>query len=66
MSKTKAIFWTHVLSVNALTHKLLDVLNKHKIPLIEDVFDAHSAIFEGKKLGTFGLMSNFSFIMPTI
>jgi len=60
-SETKAIFLTHVLGFNALTHKLLDVLNENKIPLIEDVCESHGAIFEGKKLGTFGLMSNFSF-----
>jgi len=60
-SKTKAIFLTHVLGFNALTHRLLDVLNENKIPLIEDVCESHGATFEGKKLGTFGLMSNFSF-----
>ena len=60
-SETKAIFLTHVLGFNALTHELLDVLNENKIPLIEDVCESHGAIFEGKKLGTFGLMSNFSF-----
>ena len=59
--ETKAVFLTHVLGFNALTHKLLDVLNENKIPLIEDVCESHGAIFEGKKLGTFGLMSNFSF-----
>ena len=64
--ETKAVFLTHVLGFNALTHKLLDVLNENKIPLIEDVCESHGAIFEGRKLGTFGLMSNFSFIMPTI
>ena len=29
--------------------------------MIEDVCESHGATFEGKKAGTFGLMSNFSF-----
>ena len=31
------------------------------IPLIEDVCESHGATFEGRKLGSFGLASNFSF-----
>ena len=31
------------------------------IPLLEDVCESHGATFEGRKLGTFGLASNFSF-----
>ena len=32
-----------------------------KIPLIEDVCESHGATMQGRKLGSFGLMSNFSF-----
>jgi CDP-6-deoxy-D-xylo-4-hexulose-3-dehydrase len=31
------------------------------VPLLEDACEAHGATFEGRKLGTFGLASNFSF-----
>ena len=31
------------------------------IPLIEDVCESHGATFQGKRLGSFGLASNFSF-----
>lgn len=60
-SNTKAVFITHILGLNALTQKLLDELKKRNIPLIEDVCESHGATFKDKKLGTFGLMSNFSF-----
>jgi len=58
---TKAVFLTHVLGYNALGQRLLNELAKRNIPLIEDVCESHGACFLGRKLGTFGLMSNFSF-----
>lgn len=60
-SKTKAVFITHILGYNALNQKLLDELNDREIPLIEDVCESHGATYKDRKLGTFGLMSNFSF-----
>lgn len=59
--RTRAVFLTHVLGYNALTCRLLDELKARGIPLIEDVCESHGATFEGRKLGTFGLASNFSF-----
>jgi CDP-4-dehydro-6-deoxyglucose reductase, E1 len=59
--KTKAVFITYTQGFNGLTDKLLSVLKKRNIPLIEDVCQAHGATFKGKRLGSFGLMSNFSF-----
>jgi len=58
---TRAVFITHILGYNALTQQLLDELEHRNIPLIEDVCESHGATFNGRKLGTFGLMSNFSF-----
>jgi CDP-6-deoxy-D-xylo-4-hexulose-3-dehydrase len=60
-SRTKAVFLTHVLGYNALDHKLLDELRERNIPLIEDVCESYGATFCGTKLGTFGLVSNFSY-----
>lgn len=60
-SRTRAVFLTHILGYNGLTKGLLDFLRDNEIPLIEDVCESHGASFEGRKLGTFGLMSNFSF-----
>jgi CDP-6-deoxy-D-xylo-4-hexulose-3-dehydrase len=59
--RTRAVFLTHVLGYNALTRPLLDELARRGVPLIEDVCESHGATFEGRKLGTFGLASNFSF-----
>lgn len=58
---TKAVFLTHVLGYNGLSRLLLDELKERNIPLIEDVCESYGATFDGRKLGTFGLMSNFSF-----
>ncbi|MGB7948691.1 MAG: DegT/DnrJ/EryC1/StrS aminotransferase family protein [Candidatus Binatia bacterium] len=60
-ARTKAVFLTHVLGYNGLSQNLLDELNRRGIPLIEDACESHGATFAGRKLGTIGLMSNFSF-----
>lgn len=59
--KTKAIFVTHVLGLNAITDELLQLCNDKDILLIEDVCESHGATYNGQKLGTFGYASNFSF-----
>jgi CDP-4-dehydro-6-deoxyglucose reductase, E1 len=58
---TRAVFMTHVLGYNALHKPVLAELEDRGIPLIEDVCESHGATCEGEKLGTLGLMSNFSF-----
>ncbi len=59
--RTRAVFLTHVLGYNALSWQLLDELAARGVALIEDVCESHGAKFEGRKLGSFGLASNFSF-----
>lgn len=59
--RTRAVFLTHILGYNGLTQKLLDGLKERGIPLIEDVCESHGATFKGQKLGSYGLVSNFSF-----
>lgn len=59
--QTRAVFLTHILGYNALNQKLLDALADKKIPLIEDACESHGATFKGRKVGSFGLISNFSF-----
>jgi CDP-4-dehydro-6-deoxyglucose reductase, E1 len=58
---TKAVFMTHAQGFNGLSDKLLQALEQKNIPLIEDVCESHGAEFKGRKLGSFGLASNFSF-----
>ena len=59
--KTKAVFITHAQGFNGLSDRILKILKKKKIALIEDVCESHGAKFKNKKLGTYGLISNFSF-----
>jgi CDP-4-dehydro-6-deoxyglucose reductase, E1 len=60
-AQTKAVFLTHVLGYNALSRSLIDELQARGIPLIEDVCESYGATFNGRKLGTFGLLADFSF-----
>jgi len=59
--KTIAIFITHAQGFNGLSNQLLKIIKKKKILLIEDVCESHGSKFGKKKLGSFGIMSNFSF-----
>src|SRR5579871_5897087 len=59
--RTRAVFLTHVLGYNGLTQRLLDELRRCNVPVLEDACESHGATFAGRKLGSFGLASNFSF-----
>lgn len=59
--RTRAVFLTHILGYNALTRELQDGLAAAGVPLIEDVCESHGATFEGRRLGSLGWASNFSF-----
>ena len=60
-SDTRAVFITHILGYNALDDLLLTECQKRNIPIIEDVCESHGATFKGKRLGSYGFASNFSF-----
>ena len=59
--KTVALFITHAQGFNGLSKNLINKLKKNKVILLEDVCESHGAKFQNKKLGTYGLISNFSF-----
>lgn len=59
--QTRAVFLTHCQGFNALTDALLSELERLDIPLIEDVCESHGATHQGRRAGSFGWMSNFSF-----
>ncbi len=59
--RTRAIFVTHVLGLNALSDRLLKICEERNIKLIEDVCESHGAKFNDTKLGSIGFASNFSF-----
>ncbi len=58
---TQAVFLTHAQGFNGISKNLIKNLKKKKIALIEDCCESHGAKFNKKKIGTFGIMSNFSF-----
>ena len=60
-NKTLAVFITHAQGFNGLNDELINKLKQKKIHLIEDACESHGAKFKNKKLGTYGLISNFSF-----
>ena len=60
-NKTGAIFLTHAQGFSGLSDKLLKILKKKNIKLIEDVCESHGAKHRNKKLGNYGVVSNFSF-----
>lgn len=59
--RTRAVFLTHVQGFDGLTDELLAELKRRGIPLIEDVCESHGATHNGRKLGSLGWISNFSF-----
>ena len=59
--KTRAVFLTHVQGFDGLTDELIDELKRRNIPLIEDVCESHGATHKGKRLGSIGWISNFSY-----
>jgi len=59
--RTRAVFLTHILGYNALDDRLLRGLEERRVPLVEDACESHGATFKDRKVGSFGLMSNFSF-----
>ena len=60
-SSTRAVFLTHILGYNALDDVLLAECLERNIPIIEDVCESHGATHKGKRLGSYGFASNFSF-----
>jgi CDP-6-deoxy-D-xylo-4-hexulose-3-dehydrase len=59
--KTRAVFLSHIQGFDALTDELIDELKKRNIPLIEDVCESHGCSHGGRKGGSIGWVSNFSF-----
>jgi len=59
--RTRAIVVVHYAGVGCEMDKIMDIANRHNIPIIED--NAHGLFgkYKGKNLGTFGVMSTLSF-----
>ncbi len=59
--KTKALIIQHTFGIPAQVDKLLVLAKKHKLTVIEDCAHGLGVIYKGKKLGTLGDASFFSF-----
>jgi CDP-6-deoxy-D-xylo-4-hexulose-3-dehydrase len=60
-NKTKAIVLVHCLGFNGINEEIIKIAKEHDILLIEDCCEAHGAVYNGEKVGTFGDISIFSF-----
>src|SRR3989344_4700138 len=60
-TKTKAIMPVHLYGHPCEMDKIKEISEKHNIPIIEDCAQAHGAEYKGRKVGSFGDISCFSF-----
>lgn len=60
-NKTKVIIVVHLTGACCDMNKLMDIVHRNNLILIEDCAQSHGALYDNKKLGTIGLLSTFSF-----
>lgn len=58
---TKAIVLVHALGFPAINDEIIKIAKDNNIMLIEDCCEAHGATYKGKRVGSFGDISLFSF-----
>ena len=59
--KTKAVMPVHFAGSSCNMQKIVKIAKKNKIKIIEDCSQAHGTYYNGKKVGSFGNISCFSF-----
>jgi CDP-6-deoxy-D-xylo-4-hexulose-3-dehydrase len=59
--KTRAIMPVHILGNPCDMKKIMEIAEEHDLFIVEDCCEAHGAEFNGKKVGSFGDISTFSF-----
>ena len=59
--RTRAIIVVHLHGLAVNMEKVMAVARKHGLKVIEDACQAHGALFDGQRVGTFGDCAAFSF-----
>lgn len=58
---TRALLIVHLFGLPCDMDEIMEIVNKHNLLLIEDCAQAHGASVKGRKVGSFGEVSTFSF-----
>ncbi len=59
--RSKAVIVVHLNGNPADMEKIMEIVKKHNLKIIEDCAQAHGAMYDGKNVGTFGDVGTFSF-----
>jgi perosamine synthetase len=60
-SQTKAVIVVHLYGHPCDMSEIMQIAEDHGLHILEDCAEAHGAEYKGKKVGTFGIISCFSF-----
>jgi dTDP-4-amino-4,6-dideoxygalactose transaminase len=59
--RTRAVIPVHLFGQPAKIDEILEICQRHGLPLVEDCAQAHFAEYLGRRVGTFGVAGTFSF-----